>query len=391
MSQNSTIPNHSQSIFKPTVQYSNSTVYSNVYGNSNSTVAALGNTAKSLVQGQKRRWGRYDLHDAVRRLLPNERVARCMCQCGSGGVGVVVHADGVAAFRGVVTCGSVWACPICSTRISAVRRGELDQLLKWGRAQSFVPVLLTLTMRHGLGNSLPEALGSIKRAKERFHQSKAWRMLKCSLAGHVTATEATYGAAGWHPHYHVLLLVAIHSPAEAVARVEALRQAWIVALAGEGLTCNEHGFAVQGAAAAGNYVAKWGPAEELALSGSKTSRDPRLGRTPWQLLRDYVAGDRRAGALFVAYTEAFHGRRQLVWSPGLKDLIGLGEIDDAEAVALPEGEGEAVQIAMIPKALWRYIVAGRQRARVLDVAELEGASGLHRWLGAFRASLPAPP
>src|SRR3954470_7277024 len=35
----------------------------------------------------------------------------------------------VAGFAGVVHCGSVWACPVCSAKISAHRQGEVERFL----------------------------------------------------------------------------------------------------------------------------------------------------------------------------------------------------------------------------------------------------------------------
>ena len=80
------------------------------------------------------------------------------------------------------------------------------------------------------------------------------------------------------------------------ARPGQLREPWLASLRAEGLDGSGAAFQVQGATAAGNYVGKWGAAEELALSGKKSGR---AGRSPFQLLADYAdQNDARAGALF---------------------------------------------------------------------------------------------
>ncbi|OLM28013.1 hypothetical protein Ae717Ps2_6863c [Pseudonocardia sp. Ae717_Ps2] len=38
---------------------------------------------------------------------------------------------GTAGFGGLATCGSVWACPVCSAKISARRSKDLEQLINW--------------------------------------------------------------------------------------------------------------------------------------------------------------------------------------------------------------------------------------------------------------------
>lgn len=296
------------------------------------------------------------------------------------GVGVdLVPTEGGhrAAFSGVQVCGSVWACPCCSSAISETRRGELNALLAWARAQGLRPIMLTLTTRHGLGDDLGELLGRLKDAKQRFHRHRAWTALKPLVAGSVTATEVTYGRAGWHPHLHMIVLVRAADQSEAVALGEGLQGAWLASLRGAGLDGTGAGYSVQGAAEAGRYIGKWGAGEELALGGIKTGR--KGGRTPAQLLADAVdEGDRAAGALWRTYAEAFHGRRQLVWSRGLKSAAGIGEVSDEEAAR--EGEGDhRREIARIEHDAWAgRDGARRRRGRILGAAEAEGASGVAR-------------
>jgi len=56
----------------------------------------------------------------------------------------------------------------------------------------------------------------------------------------------------------------------------------------------------------------------------------RTGRTPFQLLADYSDDDNKAGFLFQEYSKAFKGKRQLVWSDGLKDLAKINYKSDQE-------------------------------------------------------------
>ena len=55
-----------------------------------------------------------------------------------------------------------------------------------------------------------------------------------------------------------------------MAVVERLRGAWLSALAAEGLDGNGAAFDVRGAAVAGDYVSKWGAADELVMGAAKT-------------------------------------------------------------------------------------------------------------------------
>jgi len=112
-------------------------------------------------------------------------------------------------------------------------------------------------------------------------------------------------------------------------QLEGLRPAWLSCVEAVGLSGNGHAFDVQDASAAATYVSKFGAAEEIALNTAKKGRSG--SRTPWQLLSDASEGDKRAGALFREYADAFMGRRQLVWSSGLKAAASIAEMSDEQA------------------------------------------------------------
>lgn len=80
--------------------------------------------------------------------------------------------------------------------------------------------------------------------------------------------------------------------------------------------------------------AAWGIAEEMTLGRLKRGRG-EAGASPWQVLREAHAGDDEARPLWQEYALTMTGRRQQVWSNGLKRAIGLLEIEDEQAA---EGE-----------------------------------------------------
>lgn len=351
---------------------------------------ALGTSAKSVddEERQERRRKRHGLLDWAARLLPAERVHHCQRTPAGSAVAVVKTAAG-ARFSGLQVCGSVWHCPLCSRVVSATRRDEMNRLLRWARTRGFVPLLLTLTGRHRRADPLPQLLEGMKSAKKRFHQSRDWRAIKGQIGGHVTATELTHGRNGWHLHYHALLLVDAADEEAAKALLQGLRTVWERALAREGLDCNSHGFDLQGASHAGDYVAKWGAAEELTLSGSKKSRDRDKGRTVWELLAEAAEGDAIAAARWREYALAFKGRRQLVWSRGLKAMAGIKERTDEEIAAAAEAASihePSQEIGRLSAFEWRSIVRAGLRVAMLEAVERQGKTGFQRILALIRSS-----
>jgi len=272
-----------------------------------------------------------------------------------------------AQLRGLVTCKSVWSCPVCSARVSARRKDELNALLAWARHEGHSVVMLTLTARHRRDTELLPFLAAMKAAGQSLRRSRGWRGL--GLLGSVAAQEVTHGSRnGWHVHSHVLLILP-SGEADALAAVERLRAEWLRSLGKVGLSGNKAAFQAQSATAAGDYVGKFGAAEELALGHVKQGRAG--SRSPWQLLADARDGDAQSAVLFRVYSLAFKGRRQLVWSPGLKALAGVVEVSDDDAPA-----GDAILSETVVRAwsgggdAWR--AAAKRYCALLDAVEVGG-------------------
>jgi hypothetical protein len=235
--------------------------------------------------------------------------------------------------------------------------------------------MITLTARHGRDDDLRDLLEKMKDAKRRWVQRRDYKAIRPQIIGSVTATEVTGGGAyGWHPHFHVVMIT------EPGTDLSPLREAWLGALRGAGLEGTGAGWSLQDAAEAGRYVAKWGAAEELALKDQKKGR---AGRSPAQLLAASCDdGDTIAAALWAEYADVFHGRRQLVWSRGLKAAAGVDDVDDQEAAQDEQQEGQIeTGRTNIPHPVWTGHVAAHavdadgkrvpvdRRADLLDRAE----------------------
>lgn len=322
---------------------------------------------------------RFKLQRHAATLVPREGVARCKwaIQRGRDEVDVMKTPHGRAFYEGLQSCGSPWLCPVCSAKISETRRGELNTALSVTRHAGFFPVMITLTHRHDAADDLLGQLKAMKKAKQRLRQRREWRAIKGQIVGTITATEVTHGAAaGWHTHFHEIAFIAAESEAEALALFAGLDRVWVACLRGLGLDgIEERAFQVQGAAAAGEYVGKWGGAEELALQNKKKGR--RAGRTPWQLLAD-SREDWAAAGLWKEFAAAFKGTRQLVWSPGLREAVGLNEVSDAAAA---EDDGP-VRVGSVRAAVWHgehgaeALGVKHRRGRLLAAAETRGAEGM---------------
>ena len=78
-------------------------------------------------------------------------------------------------------------------------------------------------------------------------------------------------------------------------------------------------------------------------------------------------GQREAEALFREYAEATKGRRQLVWSPGLKKRYAIADMDDEELCA--QVEEDSVLIAQISLDAWKAIRKQKMQVHILNAVQ----------------------
>jgi hypothetical protein len=283
---------------------------------------------------------RYELQAIARQLLPQERIRSCLRAAATVPHVKYSPARKSAHLGGLMVCGSPWACPVCATRISERRRGEVERAASWVKGQGLQLVLSTFTLSHGSSHALSASLEALNGAYRRMLQRRDYKALRVSygLTHSIKAVEVTWGAdSGFHPHLHVLQVV--HAGTDAVQLGRDLAAAWLPSLRAHGFGASAaHGVDVRATwGAVQDYVSKmgrtWGAPEELTKANSKTGRGDRF--TPWDLLRSVRdAGDQLHGSRFREFALTMKGTRQLRWSPGFRSLVGLAaERSDAELAA----------------------------------------------------------
>lgn len=296
----------------------------------------------------------------------------------------------------IKTCGSVWACPVCSAKVAEVRRRELQHAMVKHTEAGGHAYLLTFTFPHYIGNTLAELIPKFDKARQRFQSSKGWKKVMdvatdkkqpgtANRVGSVNSMEVTYGSGnGWHPHLHMLVFCDAGAFAEGdpddIGRltspaIDYFRADWVVKLEKAGLVdasnrqwAAQYGLDVRGGKGAAEYIAKWGRDERWGMSSELTSSHAKIGRkdtwgakdhyTPFELLAMSAAGDGHATCAFREFVTAFDGKRMLSWTRGLKTHFGIAEMEDEEAAAEQElaltdehqcGELQAEQLQVLVK------------------------------------------
>ena len=278
-----------------------------------------------------------------------------------------------SAYRGLQTCGSVWMCPVCASKVSERRRQELGEAVRRWQETGGVVLLVTFTVRHRAADDLRMVLEGLLKARKRLLAGKrAFNTReRFGIAGRVRALEVTWGTNGWHPHIHELVF--LRQGIDRNAFLAELRDRWGQCVVAAGLRdVNDHGVDVRFAdLSVADYVAKFGHERTWDVQHELTKQVTKVGKqgnlSPIGLLMASFEGDRAAGARWREYALVFKGCRQLSWSKGLRELLELDPERSDEEIA-GEVREDAVQLAQLDRGQWRVVLGNDARAELLEVA-----------------------
>ena len=381
---------------------------SGALGNITNIATPLGgiNTVTGEVLGGffvARKW---ELRAVARRVSPERhRVHICMHNIRADRGEVEVKAGRGetgrgAYFAGLMTCGSVWVCPVCAAKIQAQRSVEVRAVIDAWVARGGAVSMLTLTAPHTRDDVLEDLLERFTSAQRLLTKGSSWARFKDrhGVRGYVKALEVTYGQEnGWHVHSHWLLFS--DSALGGYARSVVLQQ-WRSACKRasiRGRLSAKHAVTLQDGAAVKTYVTKmgaeytWSSEDELVRSHSKRGRGLRF--TPFDLLALQLGEGSEALRLdgvarWIEYCEAFHGRMQMSWSrvggtTFRKWLLGEAALERTdEELAASVNEADAL-LGAITLQQWRVIRRQNLQGDVLAVADLHGVEGLENFLAAL--------
>jgi hypothetical protein len=349
-------------------------------------------SGKDSLYFRLRKWGRQAVYREIIQTKAARFCHRAMAPILAPGgsliprtfIDIYKREKGSFSYGGLITCGSVWVCPVCASKIAEHRRVDLKKAL------DLVPELffpggevyhLTLTAPHHMGESLLSLLDKMAHARRLMLNRKPWKRFEreLGLRGSIRALEVTYGHLnGWHVHFHVLLIVAAASIGSLDELKNEVFQQWRPACQTAGLEApsEKHGVDFAHGESASDYVAKWGVEDEMTKGHIKQGFDGNL--SPFQFLDKFIEGDDRYKALFQEFDKAFKGRRQLVWSKGLRDLLSIEPEKTDEEIADGQ-EPDAKLFANITARQWSMILRKEKRGQVLEACR-GGIESLKKYL-----------
>lgn len=291
--------------------------------------------------------------------------------------------EGSARWASLQDSHSVWGSPVSAATIQSLRTAETTTAIQnWTKTPCHGVLFLTLTLRHRKGQALKTLWDALSYCWRGVTGTAAWRggartqgdKAAFGIEHWVRSVEVTVGRNGWHVHIHALLLTNRRlGHLELVQLRQRLFERWSDAAERKGLDApsDKHGVDLRQAASAqdaediASYVAKGMTAEslgaEVAGGLGKLAR-AKTSRTPFQILVD-IGEARRAGqkparkdvALWHEWEAGSRGRRQMTWSKGAKEALGIAEMTDEELVEAGEEEVESWTVAEVAPDQWRRV------------------------------------
>jgi len=340
---------------------------------------------------------RWDLGRTAAQVTGNQRQLNCG-RSTTGGNPQIFCSGGTASYAGVQTCGLLWSCPVCATKITEQRRSELLAGIEgWTKCT----LNMTRTIRHTKWDDLGDLVEKQREAHRKYTAHRAYKRIrqqfgatKAQGGGVVRGLEVTHAHPGkwdhngWHPHEHELWFCNRPeiSESEVADAQEELAELWIDCCRRVNLPAPsmERGLLVEKGKAE-DYVAKWGIAEELTKGHLKQGKCGSL--STWGLLKiKHEGGEhaKRAAALYKEFTTAFRGRHQLQWSRGLREILGLKKERSDEELAAATEEAEANFVCEIQLQDWHLVRKHHMQSQVLSAAEQQGALGVEMLLDRMR-------
>ena len=334
----------------------------------------------------------------------------CYCKVvrlSSGNVSLDYKSDANRArYSNLISCGSVWSCPICSDLIHRERRNNLMQINLLMEKTHHI-VMFTLTLSHKRETPFSASRFALREAYSRLRKPVRWRKFKKQIGYEfdVTAIEVTFGHLnGFHPHFHVLaylkksaveLLRTVDDDGETQHGLDALviilwrylNTEWINQLKLLGFSASPE-YAVRVDASdsyVADYVAKFGRLpRKWTIEDEMTRTSKKAGKlherfTPHQLLYEYSINSQEwAGRVWLQYAVEMYGKTQLRLSKGFKRYLnenGIHLISDELAAQSEQNDESYHALGSFTSDEWSRLLDAGLRGLLLDYVSAVNGDG----------------
>jgi hypothetical protein len=310
-----------------------------MFSDSNPMEDRLFSTANKFSKASEaKRDVRYERRKATQAITKLSRLA----DCGNTAVGqVLIGLSGNQAhFTNLATCGSVWACSVCSAKVLSIRSEEISTAVDvWAKREGQF-IFETLTLSHTKHDSLSRVWASVSKA---FASTNAGTFSKVhkefGQVGYMKVVEVTHGINGWHVHLHLLRFISQElTQSEISDWSTSIFNRWADSLVKQGFKsplAKFHVFElVESPEKIKGYFAKNFDNSNVLPGMDLSSSGVVRGHGMWRVLDVALTNhNSSASRIWAEWERTSRGKRQISWSKNLRKSLGLSNVlSDDEAV-----------------------------------------------------------
>ena len=146
-------------------------------------------------------------------------VNKSLCSCGrdphfmndSGDVELKKSNEGTKRLKGLKSCGNNASCPVCASKLSFIRGGDLKEFINVGKANGRSYAMIVTTIPHKPLEALEITLNQVIEMSSYIFNSRKWKefrkVTQCRFVhgGLENMVSFKNGQIDWHPHKNYLL------------------------------------------------------------------------------------------------------------------------------------------------------------------------------------------
>ena len=265
-----------------------------------------------------------------------KRINGCGCRPidSKKNIDVVKGEKGSVYLSNVQKCGMVWLCPVCLIKLNKHKLEWLKQTLEHHSDKKRRMSFNTLTIQHKRYSRLEDTMEQLQSIYRAVYKNRKLQSLKKEhQIEWIYTMEITYGANGWHPHFHFVVVSKADDSSikqynnlfKSLYKKEIEKRGLLYK---EGVTIDIKG--ISNDKDISNYMTKQNAVYEITSNQNKTSY--KASKNYLELVSDYIDNGVDHTKLLLEYSDATHRKRQHQTSRGFvpKDIKKMQNKTDQE-------------------------------------------------------------
>ena len=276
----------------------------------------------------------------IAELSRGKRRMPSICQCGlaiKGGMGRLCVTQDGHTYHERQRCRS-WACPVCAPTLAWRRALEIEKAILSAARAGYHQLFLTFTVPHTRFQKTRTVLKHLGDAYRAMGRNYAYQqsMEALGYVGQIKSVDFTYTDNGCHAHYHVIYIFDTEQPLEEVAArcYASVFKVWdaVVYKVAKRHISRHHGFNLEmieipeGDDEQAETIAIY-TAKVISLYAAAADKD-KGSLTPFDLLDPDREDEFKP--IWQDYYIGSKGVRRLIFSRGLKELLGVNSHDTGD-------------------------------------------------------------